>query len=102
MRYTIRKHAYTHYGHAYGDICGDDLRWCLTINNDIIVNAHYMAKACSLTTAVADLLAERIIGLTIDRVKIYDPFQLIDFKISPGRHACIALPKEALDEALHF
>lgn len=97
-----RKYAYTHYGHAYGDLCGDDLHWVLTIKNDIIVDAKYIVKACSLTTAIADYMAEHIIGMPVDKARTLDPFSFIDFEINTGRKDCVTLPKEALDAALHF
>lgn len=76
-------------------LCGDHIQVDLKVNqNDIITDAAFSGKGCSISQASADLLMEDIIGKSIDQVKALtkeDVLDLIGIELGPVRLKCALL-----------
>jgi NifU-like protein involved in Fe-S cluster formation len=92
----------THTGEEDNSLCGDSIQYQLTIDERGIVRGiKFTGEACVLTSALADILAEKVLGLhqnLISNIKMQEfvPGVQVGF----NRRKCIELPKLALLKAL--
>jgi len=90
----------SHRASRENSLCGDEITMLIFAENGIIGEARWDGNACCLTSAVADALCERIIGLPLAEAVAVVPFTLVDIDISLNRRSCVTLPSETLREAL--
>ncbi len=84
-------------------LCGDRVRMELTLADGRVTAARFTGDSCAISTASADLLAERISGLTAHdaaRVDVADILEALDADIRPTRMRCVTLPLGVLRTAL--
>jgi nitrogen fixation NifU-like protein len=93
----------THAGDATNASCGDRLRLELHVQDGRISDASIQANGCVISTASSSLLAEWLIGKTVDEAKAADEAriqELLGIPVGITRAKCANLPLRALHEAL--
>lgn len=88
----------THSGEEVNALCGDVIRYQLKLApSGVIEEIRFTAHACVLTSALADMLAERMRG---ERPYVLDKIVMHDFvpgvSVGFNRRKCVELPKLAL------
>jgi nitrogen fixation NifU-like protein len=93
---------------AYEDdnpLCGDHIRIELRVNDDdVITEAVFDGRGCSVSQASADLLVESIIGKSLDEVKIItkeDVLDLLGMELGPVRLKCALLSLKVLKAGVY-
>ena len=84
-------------------LCGDRVRVQLTIANDIVTEARFVADACAICIASASLLTSYVEGAPLSRAHALDADTIVrwlDAEIPTARLACATLPMEALHRGL--
>jgi nitrogen fixation NifU-like protein len=88
---------------AYEDdnpLCGDHIRIELRVDeNDVITEAVFNGRGCSISQASADLLVESVIGKTLEEVKKLskeDVLDLLGIELGPVRLKCALLSLKVL------
>lgn len=92
----------SHTGEGRNQDCKDFVHFDFKIEGNLIVAVRHTCKACVLTTAMADFLAETLEGKAQDHLKTIDPFKLMGIPILPQRRECIQLPYEVARVSLHL
>lgn len=94
----------SHRGEGRNADCKDFVHFDFKIEGSLVIAVRHTCKACVLTTAMADFLAEALEGKETLILKSIDPFHLIGIPVSPQRRECILLPYEVAKSALlvHF
>lgn len=94
----------THTGEGRNQDCKDFVHFDFKIEGNLILAVGHKCKACVLTTAMADLLAEALEGKSPEFLQTIDPIQFIGIHVSPQRRECILLPYEVAKSGLlvHF
>lgn len=81
-------------------LCGDHIRIELRVNpENIVTEAVFDGKGCSISQASADLLVEKVIGQPLDEVKKIskeDILDLIGIELGPVRLKCALLSLKVL------
>lgn len=76
-------------------LCGDHIRIDLRVNDkDVVTEAAFDGKGCSISQAAADLVVEAVIGKTLDEVKKLnkeDVLDLLGIELGPVRLKCALL-----------
>jgi len=86
-------------------LCGDHIR--MDINLDIdgkVSEVAFNGHGCAISQASADLLAESIIGKTLDEVKLItkqDILDLLGIELGPVRLKCALLPLKVLKAGVY-
>lgn len=86
--------------------CGDNLKIYLKISrgpDGKITEAKFDGEGCAISQASADMLTDKIIGLTTTQIKKLTPkdiYKLLGIKISPGRTKCALLSLETIKKAI--
>lgn len=100
-------------------VCGDDLRVMVTVTDDVIEDAAFDGRGCSIATASASMMTDAVRGLSpadalllatrVERM-LLDPSAadalpealapLRGVAPFPGRHGCARMAWQALREAL--
>jgi nitrogen fixation NifU-like protein len=93
---------------AYEDdnpLCGDHIRIELRVDeNDVITEALFEGRGCSISQASADLLVESVIGKTIEEAKHYskeDILELLGIDLGPVRLKCALLSLKVLKAGVY-
>lgn len=93
---------------AYEDdnpLCGDHIRIELRVDeNDVITEAVFEGRGCSISQASADLLVESVIGKTIEEAKHYskeDILELLGIELGPVRLKCALLSLKVLKAGVY-
>ena len=92
-------------------LCGDEIRLQIKLtknqsprtNNQIVQRAVFSGNGCAISQAAASLLAEYIIGKSVDEIKDLnsdDILKMIGINPSPARLGCALLSLNVLKEAL--
>lgn len=93
----------THSSASSNPSCGDNLTFELKIDAKTIKNASFYGESCAISRAAASLLADRIIGTSIEEVQkmnVETMYGLIGSKIHPGRVQCLLLPLEIVQRTV--
>jgi nitrogen fixation protein NifU and related proteins len=84
-------------------LCGDRVRMELALADDRVTAARFMGDSCAICTASADVLAEKISGVSVPdalRLELSDLLEALDADIRPTRIRCVSLPLGVLRTAL--
>lgn len=101
------------------DSCIDNIELFVKINNNIIEDLYFDGEACAITTSATSIMIKKIIGKSLDEVKILmdNYYQMIDEKeynkeilgellayseiyMQPNRKKCALFPFETLKKAI--
>ena len=86
-------------------LCGDHIRIDLRVDeNDIVTEAMFDGKGCSISQASADLLVEAVIGLSLEDVKKFskeDILDLLGIDLGPVRLKCALLSLKVLKAGVY-
>ena len=81
-------------------LCGDHIRIDLRLDeNDIVTEAVFSGRGCSISQASADLLVESVIGKSLDEIKTYGRDHVMDLlgiELGPVRLKCALLSLKVL------
>lgn len=91
----------THQAEGANLSCGDEVHFTLNITDGIITDIRHESRACSICTAAADLLAERLIGKSeenITSVSNEEVITEIGIPLSPMRQKCALLPLHTIQQ----
>ncbi len=75
--------------------CGDDITFELKIEDDKVVDVAFHGQGCAISMASADMLAEELLGKSLDEVKAMNKQFILDMlgiPIGPVRLKCALLP----------
>lgn len=93
---------------AYEDdnpLCGDHIRIELRVDdNNIVTEAVFDGKGCSISQASADLLVESVIGKTVEAVQHLtkeDVLDLLGIELGPVRLKCALLSLKVLKAGVY-
>ena len=93
---------------AYEDdnpLCGDHIRIELRVDeNDVVTEAVFDGRGCSISQAAADLLVEEVIGKALDEVKKLtkdDVLDLLGIDLGPVRLKCALLSLKVLKAGVY-
>ena len=83
---------------AENPLCGDNITMYLCYKDGVVYHASFDGVGCAISQGCADLLCERLIGLTEKEVKNlqFDLFDLEKSPISKSRYKCATLSLNAL------
>ncbi len=86
-------------------LCGDHIRIDLRVNGDNrISEVAFDGHGCAISQATADLLAESIVGKTIDEVKKIskqDVLDMLGIELGPVRLKCALLSLKVLKAGVY-
>jgi nitrogen fixation protein NifU and related proteins len=84
-------------------VCGDRLRLSLSIKNDRIETARYLAYGCPPTLVCGSILTELVIGKTVAEVKQLTRADLLNAigGLPSRKHHAASLAIETLQKAIH-
>jgi cysteine desulfurase/selenocysteine lyase len=83
--------------------CGDDGEFYVEIGADgTIANLGFESESCAVSSAVASILGERIVGMSVDDVPDIEGLvvELLDGQFSDLRHECVTGPEKVLVEGV--
>ncbi|MGB0757498.1 MAG: iron-sulfur cluster assembly scaffold protein [Patescibacteria group bacterium] len=89
----------THTLVAENPSCGDTLTMYLEVADDKIIDVGWEGEGCSLSQAASSIISEKIIGMTLDKVRALSTDNIVtelDIEVSPARLKCALLPFDAL------
>jgi len=75
--------------------CGDDITFELKIEDDKVTDVAFSGHGCAISMASASMLAEELMGKSLDEVKAMDKdfvLELLGIPIGPVRLKCALLP----------
>ena len=87
-----------HY-HDHNPFCGDELTIELKVEDNIVVDAAFDGRGCSISQATASMLMEEIVGKSLEEIKQYDKEYILDLlgiEIGPVRLKCALLSLKVL------
>jgi nitrogen fixation NifU-like protein len=90
-------------GDGANQSCGDEVHFELQVVDNVITDMRHTVRACTVCAASADLLAERFIGESVDRVdqiSSEEIQEILGIPLSPIRLKCALLPMETLRTVL--
>lgn len=86
-------------------LCGDHIRIDIRVDgSDVITEAVFDGKGCSISQAAADMVVESIIGKSLDEVKKYskeDVLDLLGIDLGPVRLKCALLSLKVLKAGVY-
>jgi nitrogen fixation protein NifU and related proteins len=88
---------------AANPLCGDVIRFEITVNNGTITEARFSGDACAIGTAAASILTGIVFGAPLgDAARITEAQVIAELNaaIPPARMRCAVLPLEALRECI--
>ena len=59
----------SHIGNGHNPLCGDKIVVTICVENEFITDVKFDGEGCAISTASADLMAEVLIGKTLDETK---------------------------------
>jgi nitrogen fixation NifU-like protein len=89
--------------HEGNFICGDDITVYLKIVDDVIIDWSFDGNTASVTTAAASLLAELIVGKSLNEVMEwgYDTIAVNGLDVLPRRRRAAVIALLATRNAIH-
>lgn len=90
--------------HLTGDnpSCGDEVAISLEIKDGVFTTIRHQSRACAICTASTDMLAEELVGKSLQEFKKITVESLVNklgVPLSPNRRKCAILPLEILQRA---
>lgn len=86
-------------------LCGDHIRIELRVNDDnVVTEAVFDGRGCSISQASADLLVESVIGKDVEEVKKItkdDVLDLLGIELGPVRLKCALLSLKVLKAGVY-
>ena len=86
-------------------LCGDHIRIDLQLDeNDVVIEAVFDGKGCSISQAAADLLVESAIGKSLDEIKTFGKDHVMDLlgiELGPVRLKCALLSLKVLKAGVY-
>lgn len=98
-RHALALTAPTHSAELENASCGDSVRVELLIVDGVVRDVAIIVSGCTLATAAGSLLAEQLVGQSIDDVRTITSeqlFTLMGGEPAAGRRRCASLALEAL------
>jgi len=77
--------------------CGDEIHLELVVQEGKVKDVRHQTRSCTVCAASADLLAEWMVGKSLDDLQELSPKQIqemINLPLSPVRLKCVLLPLE--------
>lgn len=92
----------THTGEEDNSLCGDHIQYQLAIDDrGIVREIKFTCEACVLTSALADFLAEKVLGLHQNLIPNINMQEFVPgVHLGFNRRKCLELPKLALLKAI--
>ena len=86
-------------------LCGDRIRIDLRVGGEgRVTEAAFSGEGCAISQASADLLTERVVGMSLDEVKSYSKDELIEMlgiDLGPVRLKCALLSLKVLKAGVY-
>ena len=73
--------------HDTNPFCGDEITIQLNVENDVVVDAAFDGRGCSISQATASMMMEDIVGMDVNELKTWDREYILDMlgiEIGPG------------------
>lgn len=103
MRGSLDPHDYTY--EDDNPLCGDRIRIDLRVDGEGHINeAAFSGEGCAISQAAADLLTERVVGMSLEQVKSYTKDELIEMlgiDLGPVRMKCALLSLKVLKAGVY-
>jgi len=103
MRGSLDPHDYTY--EDDNPLCGDRIRIDLRVDDEGRINeAAFSGDGCAISQAAADLLTERVVGMSLEEVKSYTKDELIEMlgiDLGPVRMKCALLSLKVLKAGVY-
>ena len=103
MRGRLDPHDYTY--EDDNPLCGDRIRIDLRVDDEGHINeAAFSGDGCAISQAAADLLTERVVGMSLEEVKSYTKDELIEMlgiDLGPVRMKCALLSLKVLKAGVY-
>ncbi|MCH7609419.1 MAG: iron-sulfur cluster assembly scaffold protein [Chloroflexi bacterium] len=103
MRGRLDPHDYTY--EDDNPLCGDRIRIDLRVDDEGRINeAAFSGDGCAISQAAADLLTERVVGMSLEEVKSYTKDELIEMlgiDLGPVRMKCALLSLKVLKAGVY-
>lgn len=85
--------------------CGDRVSFAGRVSQDNVITALvFEGTGCVLSQAIASLMTEKFVGMTLDACLGHEDasyiYSLVDRSLGPTRFKCALLPLQALRQAL--
>ena len=83
-------------------LCGDWLRFQLHVAGNRVDEIRWQGEGCAISLASADLLSERIKGLSLDDINQItedDVIQMLGIELKPSRMKCTILSLHCIKKA---
>src|SRR3989338_7064427 len=95
--------AYSVSARKINQYCGDELTVYLCTDGQVITDATFNSRGCSISVAGASMLADMLIGMKLTDAKDLtetDIYNMFGVTIGPARAKCALLAYGALQDAL--
>jgi len=88
----------THEGKGSNATCGDMVEFYLIVDNGKVKEAKFRGVGCALSTAMASMLTEKVVGMKVGEVKKMDKEIVEELmgEVNPARMKCVLLPVETM------
>jgi len=90
----------------FNPLCGDEITFYVKLNGEkTIENLSFLGKGCAISQSSASMLAETIIGKTLDEAKKIqreDILEMLSIPIGPVRIKCAMLGLVALKKGINL
>ena len=101
-RGTIENPDYTY--EDANPLCGDHIRMDVRAEGGRIVDARFSGRGCAISQAAADMLCERVIGLSLEEAKKLrrdDVLDMLGIELGPVRLKCGMLALKTLKAGVY-
>jgi len=91
-----------HY-HDTNPLCGDEITIEVKVENDVVIDAAFDGRGCSISQATASMMMEEIVGKTTAELKAWDRdyiLEMLGIEIGPVRLKCAMLSLKVLKAGL--
>lgn len=94
---------FTHTAKFQNPTCGDEIEVFLSVENDVIVEVHYLAEGCAISIASASLLSQQLPGTTLSQLELLSEdfmLKLLGIELTTSRINCAVLSLSAVKAAV--
>jgi nitrogen fixation NifU-like protein len=95
---------HTHSHEERNPTCGDIVRMDLLVEDGVVRDASFDGQGCSVSQASASMVAESIIGKSLDEVRAMNKDDILEMlggiELNPSRLRCATLGLVALHKSL--